>query len=135
VHIFNDADTRHDHLNLIRFDSAFHYTAQLYYLGSRFHQKALPYTLPHDNLEWGEMAELQFLDTKSPWYSQCKGCPEDDANYFAYTFGGNLRITITDTACSYVKGYFEGTASTKTGKLLSVKNGSFNIKIKRVAHL
>lgn len=135
VHIFNETGTRQDQMNLIRFDSSLAYAAHIYYLGSRFHQKALPYTLPHSNQEAGEKAELQFLDVHSRWYSQCNGCPDDDANYFAYTKDSELKITITDTACSYVKGTFAGTASTKTGKKLQVTNGSFNIKITRVDHL
>lgn len=133
VHIYNPGTI--DQLNLIRHDSNYTYNLQLYFLYSQFHKKPLPYILPRTDRGDKELADIEFGNLKSVWYSQCNGCPQDDANYFADTFSNSLKVTISDTACSYVKGSFEGTLSTKTGKKLSLKNGEFNIKIKRVPFL
>lgn len=117
-----------DQMNLIRQNTDGTLICEFFLSNSDLYHKALPYTLPHPNLAYCEHTELTLLDMRQSWASQCQGCEMDDADYFGETWSG-LSFTISDTTGGYVKGTFQGSAATKTGRSLQVKNGSFNIHI------
>ena len=78
------------------------------------------------------------MDSAQPYIgnTKCIGCSDDSYNYFGITSlatnPNGFYMTVSDTTHGFLKGSFYGKAFTKTGKALTVTDGTFNIRIAKL---
>ncbi len=115
-----------DQLNLIRANSEGSAEMQIYFGKSEMLTRPIPYNLPHENLAQCEFTQFQFYDT---WHRHgTENDQFDDYTYQASTNTG-MKLTVTDFTNDIMEGTFEGILRTNTGKIMTVTDGSFKIKI------
>ncbi len=115
-----------DQLNLIRSNNEGSAEMQMYFGVSHMLTRPIPYVLPRAILEQCEFTQFQFYDS---WHRHgVENDASDDYTYQASTNTG-MKLTVTSFVDNVIEGTFEGTLRTNTGKIMTVKDGSFKIKI------
>lgn len=89
--------------------------------------KTYPYDLPRANPEVCEIGELQLNDLNN--YTSCTFCAENKWNYYG-SFLTNMKLTVTSFKNNVFEGVFDGNVYTGNGKMATVTNGSFKIRLK-----
>jgi hypothetical protein len=108
-------------INLIRRNPRFTRGIDLFLRGEPLDDIKLPYRYPHAN--------LQLLDLSTLTFNACQFCPMDSINYSNRNYP--LKVILTGKKDDVLTGTFEGTIETVTGKLKTVENGKFRIKVIR----
>ncbi len=120
-----------DELRLTRENHEMSFMIAFYIEQPKIKTRQFPYVIPHANPAPGEFAQvdvwnLQRRDRRG------SGLSYDECLFSAYTYNNSLKIQITNYANSILEGTYEGTLTSKTGSHITIKNGTFRLKIKEV---
>ncbi|QCR23520.1 hypothetical protein C1N53_14995 [Pontibacter sp. SGAir0037] len=116
-----------DNVYLIRRNNENSIQIAFYFINTRMPAKALPYVLPHTNLDYCENVQIELLDLKKVGTAP-QGSLQDNFSYWGYSGNNSIQVTVTDFTDNTVTGTFEGYLKSNTGTTIRVKNGRFRIK-------
>ena len=119
-----------DQINLIRQNTGNSVEVGISFLQSKIFRRQLPYTIPDGNPLENVTAEIALIDLKNLWRAP-EGIPENDFSFYGDTYQ-SIKIVVTSVANHIMEGTFEGTLTSKSGSVITVKNGGFRILIKVV---
>lgn len=117
----------YDNVAMIRNAANSHWQAAMFFENTHALTKTYPYQLPRANPEVCEIGELQLNDLDH--YVSCTWCPENNYNYDAPFFDNGVKMTVTSFDNNVFEGVFDGTVRTGSGKLATITNGQFRIKL------
>ena len=119
-----------DQINLIRQNIGNSVEIDIYFSQAYIFRRKLPYTIPDRNPQENVTAEIALIDLKNLWRAP-EGTPENDFSFYGETYQ-SIKIVVTSVANHIMEGTFEGTLTSKSGSVITVKNGGFRIQIKVV---
>ena len=129
-YITHNAAINLDQIGITRENQESTIMVNIFFLQSYLFSRQLPYTLPHQNPRIGEYAEVQLIDLKN-YHTPPEGFTKEDFK-FSGTSGTNLTIQVININDSTLQGKFHGVLTNKRGIDITVRDGSFNIKLKAI---
>lgn len=122
-------DTYYDNLYMIRYTKDGKFMIGIFMENTHLLTKRFPYELPRANPEVCEIGELQLINQEQITNNMCLFCSWSNWHYYGQFFGSQLKFTADKFENGFFEGRFEGTMTTGSGRIASIKNGQFRIKL------
>ncbi len=122
-------NTYYDNLYMIRNTRDGKFQVGFFLENTHLLTKSFPYSLPRANPEYCEIGELQMVNLNQITNSMCFQCSWSDWHYLGPLFGNGIRYTADSYENGYLEGHFYGSMYTGSGRLASVTNGKFRIRL------
>ncbi len=127
--IRNNDTLYYDNLYMIRYTRDNKFMLGLFMENSHLLTKTFPYTLPRANSEISEHGEFQLRNEEKLTREMCQFCTWNDWHYLGLFWEPQLHFTADKYENGIFYGRFEGQISTGSGRKITVKNGSFQIRL------
>ncbi|TKB96957.1 hypothetical protein [Pedobacter cryophilus] len=119
-----------DNIHLVRFNKLQDIRIAIYFDQADILNRAIPYTLPHQNQVLCERVEVQLLNLKKAG-SAIQNSQNDNFSFHSSSYKG-ITLVVTSFKDYIMEGTFKGNIRTNTGSSIIVENGKFRIKLKIV---
>jgi hypothetical protein len=122
-------DTYYDNLYMVRYTNDAKFMMGIFLENTHALTKTFPYQLPRDNSELCEIGEVQLQNQLHGINSSCDFCSSNKWNYINPFLKDRLTLYADKYGNGVFEGRFSGVVSTGSGRVATVKNGTFRIRL------